>query len=138
MAAQKGLDLLIKIGDGEATETFNAFGGIRTSNISFNAETVDITNINSTNRWRELLAGAGVQSCSISGSGVFLDDARDEEARDYFFGGTIPNMEIIIPDFGTVAGPFQITTLDYSAEHNGEVSWSISLESAGALTYTAA
>ncbi len=138
MAAQKGLDLLVKIGDGEASEAFTAFGGIRSNSISFNSETVDITNVGSTDRWRELLAGAGVKSASVSGSGVFVDDAQDETARGYFFAGTIPNFEIVIPDFGTVSGPFQITTLDYNGEHNGEATYSVTLESAGELTWAAA
>lgn len=36
-----------------------------------------------------------------------------------------------VPDFGTIEGPFQITALEYSGSHDGEVAFEIALESAG-------
>jgi TP901-1 family phage major tail protein len=36
-----------------------------------------------------------------------------------------------------VEGPFQITGLEFAGEHNGEVTYELSLESAGALTFAA-
>ncbi|NVJ96154.1 MAG: phage major tail protein, TP901-1 family, partial [Marivivens sp.] len=106
--------------------------------ISFNAETVDVTNLDSQGGWRELLAGAGVRSASLSGSGVFKDDATDERARQIFFDGQMPDFQVIIPDFGTIEGPFQITAIEYAGTHNGEATYELSLASAGALTFTAA
>ena len=58
MAVQQGRDLLIKMdmtGDGH----FETVAGLRATRISFNAETVDVTSIESEGRWRELLGGAG-------------------------------------------------------------------------------
>lgn len=138
MAAQKGLDVLIKVGDGAATEAFTAAAGIRSTNIAFNAETVDVTSLDNTNRWRELLAGAGIKSASVSGSGVFTDAAEDETLRSNFFDGTIGNFELVIPDFGTIEGAFQITALEYAGDHNGEATYSMTLDSAGDLSWTAA
>ena len=43
-----------------------------------------------------------------------------------------------MPDFGTIGGAFQVTQLQYSGEHNGEVAYELTLESAGAITFTAA
>jgi len=37
-----------------------------------------------------------------------------------------------------VAGAFQITSLDFAGEHNGEVTYDLALESAGELTFLAA
>ena len=54
-----------------------------------------------------------------------------------FFAGTIAGWQVVIPDFGTVAGPFQIAALEYSGAHDGEVAFEIALESAGALTFEA-
>jgi TP901-1 family phage major tail protein len=51
-----------------------------------------------------------VKSASISGSGVFRDAATDERARQIFFDGEMPAFQVIIPDFGVVEGPFQITS----------------------------
>ena len=134
MSAQKGKDLLVKIADGGG---FTTVAGLRSRRITFNAETVDITNSESTNRWRELLDGAGVKRCSISGTGLFKDASTDALVRQTFFDGTIVNYQIVIPDFGTVAGAFQITSLEYAGEHNGEVTYNMAMESAGALTFTA-
>ena len=61
MAAQRGKDLLIKL-DMTGAGVFETVAGLRATRISFNAETVDVTNLGSEGRWRELLAGAGVRS----------------------------------------------------------------------------
>jgi TP901-1 family phage major tail protein len=135
MSAQKGKDLLIKIDDGAG---FTTVAGLRTRRLAFNAETVDITHAESANRWRELLDGAGVKRASVSGRGLFKDAASDELVRGAFFDGAVKDYQIVIPDFGTVAGAFQITSLEFAGEHNGEVTFDLSLESAGELTFTAA
>jgi len=133
MTAQKGKDLLIKIADGAG---FSTVAGLRTRRIAFNAETVDITHAESAGRWRELLAGAGIRRASISGRGLFKDAASDALMRETFFDGSIVSFQVVVPDFGTVAGPFQITSLEIAGEHNGEVTYDMSLESAGELTFT--
>ncbi|MBN9048254.1 MAG: phage major tail protein, TP901-1 family [Rhizobiales bacterium] len=135
MTAQKGKDLLIKIADGAG---FSTVAGLRTRRIAFNAETVDITHAESAGRWRELLAGAGIRRASISGRGLFKDAASDALMRETFFDGSIVSFQVVVPDFGTVAGPFQITSLEIAGEHNGEVTYDMSLESAGELTFTVA
>jgi TP901-1 family phage major tail protein len=134
MAAQKGKDLLVKIFDGTSYVTI---AGLRSRRIAFNAETVDITHAESVERWRELLDGAGVKRASVSGRGLFKDQASDELLRQTFFDGAVKNYQIVIPDFGAVTGPFQITSFEFAGEHNGEVTCELSLESAGALTFAA-
>jgi TP901-1 family phage major tail protein len=136
MAVQNGKDLLIKLdmtGDG----TFETIAGLRATRISFNAETVDVTSLESTGGWRELLAGAGVKTASISGSGVFRDANTDERARQIFFDGEIPGFQVIIPDFGVVEGPFQISAIEYAGSHNGEATYEMTMASAGALSFVA-
>ncbi|MFT3689370.1 phage major tail protein, TP901-1 family [Paenirhodobacter sp.] len=136
MAAQNGKDLLIKL-DLTGAGQFETIAGLRASRISFNAETVDVTSLESPGGWRELLAGAGVRSASISGSGVFKDDATDERARQIFFDGEMPEFQVIIPDFGIVQGVFQITAIEYSGSYNGEATYEMTLASAGKMTFTA-
>ena len=136
MTAQKGKDLLVKISDGAGG--FTTIAGLRTRRLAFNAETVDITHAESTNRWRELLDGAGVKRASVTGRGLFKDASSDALMRQTFFDGTVLSYQIVIPDFGTVAGPFQVTSLEFAGEHNGEVTYDVALESAGELTFTAA
>mgnify|MGYP003546868877 FL=1 len=95
-----------------------------------------MTSLDSQGGWRELLGGAGVRSAAVSGSGVFLDDASDERARQIFFGGTVEAFQVVIPSFGIVEGPFQITSIEYAGTYNGEATYELSLASAGALTFT--
>ncbi|MFK7834901.1 MAG: phage major tail protein, TP901-1 family [Sulfitobacter sp.] len=137
MAVQAGKDLLVKMdmtGDGQ----FEAIAGLRATRVSFNAETVDVTTLDSAGGWRELLAGAGVRSCNISGSGVFRDAGTDERARQLFFDGQTPDFQIVIPDFGVVEGAFQVSSLEYAGQLNGEATYELSLQSAGILIFTAA
>ncbi len=136
MAAQNGKDLLIKV-DLSGAGQFETMVGLRASRISFNAEPVDVTSLESAGGWRELLGGAGVKSAAISGAGIFKDDSTDERARQIFFDGEVPNFQVIIPDFGTVEGPFPVTSLEYAGSHDGEATYELSLASAGALTFVA-
>lgn len=136
MGAQNGKDLLIKV-DMAADGQFTTLAGLRATRVSFNAETIDVTSLESQGGWRELLSGAGVRSVSISGSGVFRDAATDERARQLFFDGEAPNFQVVIPDFGIVEGPFQVTAIEYGGSHNGEATYELSLASAGNLNFTA-
>jgi TP901-1 family phage major tail protein len=136
MAAQKGRDLLLKI-DSTGAGAFVTVAGLRTSSIAFNAAIVDSTSQESVGAWRELLTGAGLKTASLRGNGIFKDAASDATLRGYFFNATIVNWQVIIPDFGTVQGPFQITALEFAGRHDGEVTFDLALESAGPLTFTA-
>src|SRR5947209_18075458 len=135
MAAEKGKDLLLKIYDGSS---YTSVAGLRANRLSFNAESVDTSHAESAGRWRELLEGAGVKRAAIAGRGLFKDAATDALMRQTFFDGAVKSYQIVIPDFGTVEGAFQIASLEFAGEHNGEVTYELSLESAGALTFTPA
>jgi TP901-1 family phage major tail protein len=108
MAAQKGKDLLIKIDDGAGG--FVTVAGLRTRQLAFNAEAVDVTNAESAGRWRELLSGAGVRRAGITGAGVFRDEASDARLRQVFFDGEIRTYQVIVPDFGSPPSSTAATT----------------------------
>ena len=137
MSVQQGRDLLIKL-DMTGAGQFETVAGLRATRLSFNAETVDATSMESAGRWRQLLSGAGVRSASISGSGVFRDAETDAKMRQVFFDAAIPAFQVIIPDFGVIEGPFQITGLEYAGTVQGEATFELSLASAGALQFAAA
>lgn len=137
MAAQKGKDLLLKV-DADGLGAFTTVAGLRSRGIAFNAETVDVTHTESTGRWRELLEGAGIKSARVTGAGIFKDAASDAIVRGYVFNGTIRRWQIVVPDFGVVEGPFQITACELTGRHDAEVAFDLTLESAGELTFTAA
>ena len=134
MVAQKGKDLLLKVHNGSAYDTV---AGLRSKRLSFNAETVDVTDAESAGRWRELLGGAGVQRASVSGAGIFKDQASDGLVRGSFFSGALLDWQLVSPGFGTVTGLFQVTALEYSGQHNGEVQFELALESAGQISFGA-
>lgn len=143
MAAQKGLDMLLKM-DISGTQT--TVGGLRSSSITMNDESVDITNKDSLGT-RTLLAGAGVNSVSISGSGVFTDSTAEVAVRTAYQAqqnttngssaqtAAFQSFQFAIPDLGTYTGAFQITSLEYAGEYNGEATYSMSFESAGYVTF---
>ncbi len=138
MAKQKGSDMLLKIDTATSGgPTFTSVAGLRTKQIQFDSETVDVTNQDSANKFRELLEGAGIRKARISGSGVFTDGTAENTVMTVFMAGTIKQWQIIIPGLATVQGLFQIASVELQGPHDKEIAYSISLESAGDLTYTA-
>jgi len=137
MSAQKGKNLLLKL-DENGLGSFVTVAGLRSRALSFNAQTVDVTNADSAGAWRELLGEAGIKAAALSGAGVFKDAASDATVRELFFDGAIRDWQVVVPDFGTVEGAFQITGLEYSGEHDGEMTYDLTLASAGALSFAAA
>ena len=145
MAAQKGLDMLIRL-DISGTQT--TIGGLRSSTISLSDESLDVTNKDSQGT-KTLLAGGGVNSVAISGSGVFTDVASEValrasyQAQQNTSNGSssqdpvFETFQFFIPNLGTYTGLFNITSLEYAGEYNGEVTYSMSFESAGYITFAA-
>lgn len=144
MAAQKGMDMLLKINS--SGSTYVTVAGLRSTSITLNDETVDVTTKSSLGH-RALLAGGGVNSVSVSASGVWTSDTSEELVRTALLGQgntsdgasaqtpAFKNFQMFIPDFGTMTGSFAVTSLEYAGEYNGEVTFSISLESNGYITY---
>ncbi|QND52398.1 phage major tail protein, TP901-1 family [Phyllobacterium sp. 628] len=133
MSAQRGKDILLKARDEKGA--FVTCAGLRSNRIAFNTETVDVTDADAAGRWRELLGACGMQRASISGSGLFKDAQSDALIRRAFFACNILTWQIILPDFGTLQGPFQITALEYGGKHDAEVTFDVALESAGFISF---
>lgn len=137
MAAQRGKDILLKTRD-ENGLSFTTVAGLRTKRLVLNQQSVDITDSESAGRWRELLGGSGIRRASLTASGIFKDKASDTTLRTLFFAATADVYQLVMPDFGTLVGPFMITALEYGGNHDGEVTFDIALESAGELTFSEA
>lgn len=133
MAGQKGRDVLLKVSDGGEPESFLTLAGIRSSDIELNAIGVDATSADSADGWREIIAGAGVKSARVRGKGVFKDATSDQRMQRLFFGGEVVTWRLIIPGLGALTGPLHIRELKWGGVFDGEVSFSVDLESAGAL-----
>lgn len=137
MAAKRGDLLLLQMGDGGSpTEVFTAAAGLRTKAVTWNGETVDITTADDVDKWRQLLAGAGIMSLAVSGSGVFKDDNISATVNQKMLAQTFSNWKITIPGLGNFVGPFQITEMKYQGEYKGELTYDLSLASAGSLIFT--
>ena len=134
MVAQSGGALLLKV---DISGTMTTIGGLRSTSITLNDEAVDITNKDD-GQTRKLLAQAGTSSITVSGSGVFTDSTAEQTIRTAFNASTFKSYNIIIPDLGTYAGSFMIASLEFSGEYNGEVTYSITLESSGSITFSSA
>ena len=129
MAAEKGLEFLLKIG---AT----VVAGLRATAFTINGEEVDVTTKDSTGGWRELLAGAGVTSMSITGSGVFQDNSNVAALRVSAIAKTQTAYTILFESGDDYTGQFQVVNFEQSGEFNGEVTYSVSLESSGEIVFT--
>ncbi|MEM7619767.1 MAG: phage major tail protein, TP901-1 family [Pseudomonadota bacterium] len=141
MAAQLGRNLVLRIGDGGSpTENFTTIAGMQTKSFTINAgEPADISDSESANQWQEMLEGAGYKSIEFSGDGVFKDATSDETLRSKVIPQQLKtNYQIVVPDFGTYEGPFIITSLEYSGEHQDVITFSASFVSAGEITWSAA
>ncbi len=136
MAAQKGTLFLLKVGDGGGPETFTTVGGFKTASFNINTASVDVTNMGS-NGMRELLAGAGIQTMSLSGNGVFTDSAAEETVRANAAANSIDNYQLVAGNGDTWQGAFLINSYQRSGNFDGAEAFTISLESSGAITFTA-
>lgn len=133
MAAEKGSAFLLKVGDGQAVPTYQTVAGLRTTQLSINGEAVVITNKGS-GGWRELLSGAGVRSVSVSGAGVFTGSAAETRLKTSALNGDLDDYEVSFESGERMRGRFLITRLDYSGDFNGERTYTLALESSGAVT----
>ena len=132
MAIEKGSAFLLKIGDGASPPGFTTVAGLRTSQMSVNAETVVVTNQGS-GGWRELLSGAGVRSVTLSGSGVFTGSAAEARVKAHALAGVIDDWRVSFESGETLTGRFLISRLDYAGDFNGERTYALTLESSGAV-----
>lgn len=138
MAATCGSAIVVSFKDDAGTPAYQVVAGLRTRRIAMNSEAVDVTNADSAGVWRQLLDGCGVRSATMSGDGTFTDDAGVEAVRDAFFENELRDAKILVPGYGTFEGQFKVTSLEMSGEYNAAVMCSLTLESAGVVTFTAA
>jgi TP901-1 family phage major tail protein len=139
MAAYKGNAMLLKIGatpgSAPASDVYTTVAGLRSTGITHNEETIDVTTKDSS-QVRQLLAGGGVYSVSISGSGVLTDGASLSTLEGAMNASDYHNFQVVVADFGTYEGEFALTSLEFAGEYNGEVTYSLTLESAGTVTFS--
>ncbi|MBN8838910.1 MAG: phage tail protein [Sphingomonadales bacterium] len=129
MAVEKGSAFLLKIGGESGWQTV---AGMRTTQMSVNGDAVAITHKGS-GGWRELLSGAGVRSVSVAAAGVFTGSAAEARIKANALAGTLDDYRLTFEGGETMTGRFLVVRLDYAGDFNGERSYSLGLESSGAV-----
>jgi TP901-1 family phage major tail protein len=141
MAKQLGRSFLLKVGDGEASEVFTARAGINSKSITINTSSSAVTTPDASSPGGVLFAQSlnGLKSMSVSGDGIFLDETAEARLNTVAMqADPVANFELVVPDFGTFAGEFRVASLEFGGETEGGVTFSISLESNGTVTFTSA
>jgi TP901-1 family phage major tail protein len=131
MAAGAGSTFILKQGTAAAGVQV---AGMRTTAMTVNNATVDITNKDSAG-WRTLLAAAGVTSMSITAAGVFTNATVEETVRGYAFARTINAFGLVFSNAGKLDGLWYISNYQRDGAFNNEETYSLTLESSGAMTY---
>ena len=137
MAAASGNSFVLKVGDGATSEAFTTLAGLRNTSFSINNSPVDITTKDSAH-WQTLLSDGGVQAFTMSADGVFTDAAVDETFRGYAFDNTLNNYQIVFPNGDTIEGSMLVTAYERNATNDDAEFFSLTLQSSGAPTFTAA
>ncbi|WP_321397387.1 phage tail protein [Emcibacter sp.] len=137
MTIEKGRAFLMKIGDGGDPENFSVIGGMRSTSLRLANELVDVTHKGSSG-WRELLSGAGIRHMSLGGSGIFTNSDSEQVMQAKALEATLDSYRIIFESGDSFTGRFQMTTLEYAGDYNGERTYNIALESSGPITFAAA
>lgn len=132
MSAERGSAFLLKVGNGATPIAYQTVAGLRTTQLSVNGEMVAITSKDS-GGWRELLSGAGIRSVSVSGAGIFTGSAAETRIKGNALSGAIDDYRLSFESGETLSGRFLVTKLDYAGDYNGERSYTVSLESSGAV-----
>lgn len=133
MSAEKGSAFLLKVGNGATPPAFATVAGMRTTQMSVNGEAVNVTSKDS-GGWRELLSGAGVRSVSVAASGIFTGSAAETRLKSNALGGLLDDYELSFESGERMRGRFLLTRLDYAGDHNGERTYTLALESSGAVS----
>ena len=140
MAKQLGRALLVKIGDGASPEVFSNLCGLNSKAMTINNSSIDVTTPDCSSPggalWTETLNG--LKNVTITGDGFFEDSASELRMNTIAMAAdNVGNFTVTVPAFGTYAGAFRIASLEFGGETEGGVTYSLSLESTGAVTFTA-
>jgi TP901-1 family phage major tail protein len=132
MTAQKGLSMLLKLAlDGSG----GTVAGLQTTTLTINNEKVDVTNKDSAG-WQTLLQGAGVQSVQMQANGTAVSDATFATLESYAQVNSINPFQMVYVNGDTLSGNFQISKFEISGAYNKEQTFTCTLESSGAPTFT--
>lgn len=130
--AYSGLDFLLKCGG------FNdnpiTLGGMRATTMVLNNETIDITHKESQGM-RTLLPKSGIQSLTITASGIFTNAESEQFLKQKAFSRELGLYSLFFPNGEKFQAHFLVTQYERSGDHNGEETYNVTLESSGAIVF---
>lgn len=135
MTVQRGRELVVSIDDGSGS--FLALAGLAARELGFATMPVDGTSLSSAGRWRQLVPGAAARQARLLLDGVFSDQPADLLLRQSFVDGTARLWRVLLPGFARVEAPFVVTALAYRGGADGRVTYELTAESAGFVSFTA-
>lgn len=131
MAATKGPTLILKSGS-------TAIAALRSKTVTINNNPIDVTTDDDVN-----LAGqtfrtyiAGVTDVNISASGITKTPTEARALRTACLNGTVAAYEVEFPGGDTIGGQMFVASFEDTGSYDGAVEFSITLQAAGAMTYT--
>lgn len=133
--ARTGRTLLLK--DGLLVSS-TAIAAMRTTSFRIQGDSVDVTDKESPNQHRELLAGAGVTAVSISAAGLLTGNAQTQTLVTRALTRSVDNYRLEFDNGDVLTGAFQLVNFEVVGEYNREQTYALTLESAGELTFTGA
>lgn len=131
MAFQNGRTVKVYQGS-SATGTLIA--GARTKSLTINNEPIDVTTDDASG-FRTLLSDVATKSVDVSVEGLLFDDAVLSIAANGT--GLLAEHTLDIEGIGEINGDFFLNSFESGAEYNGSITFTASLQSSGAYTYTA-
>ncbi len=116
-----------------------AIAALRTKTMTMANEPVDVTSDDDAG-FRKLLADPGNKTLDISVEGVAKDVASFSALLTLATSGTdiLDSFSLLFPGIGTIAGEFVVSSFEVGAPYNEAATFSCTLQSAGAYTFTAA
>ena len=116
-----------------------AIAALRTKTMTMANEPVDVTSDDDAG-FRKLLADPGNKTLDISVEGVAKDVASFSTLLTLAASGTdiLDSFSLLFPGIGTIAGEFVVSSFEVGAPYNEAATFSCTLQSAGAYTFTAA
>lgn len=108
---------------------------VRTRTVSINNEPVDITS-DDDNGFRTMLQDPGTKTLDMSVEGV-LKNTTDFLGVAMSTTDILEGFSILFPGMGTIAGDFVVASFEVGAAYNESATFSATLQSSGAFTFTA-
>lgn len=126
MAQQNARELVIKRGNGAATEVFEFVCGIRTRSLTMSNEPVDTTVPDCDDPSQPIVATAkpGRQTITFSGDGLFDNDTVGKAVANAARTQAIENYQIIVPGYGTFQGPFMVGDFVWNGDMDEQLGFS--------------